>query len=435
MVFDNISGEPLGIAGGTTVSGALALKGGLDASSNPNYPAATIGDVYVVTVAGKVGGASGVTVSVQDQVIATATNAGGTQASVGSSWIVAEGNITIDTDSTMAANSDLVVPSQKAVKTALATKQATGTTVGQAFVNLTNPSAITFPRINADNSVTARSAANFLTDIGAASSGANSSITSLTGLTGRLQTTLTTQQMLLSYDGSNNLGVTVSSAGVATFAPSGGQSVFSGVIIGTYRSATFSGASNFEVTSGTSLFNFNDNLDGNVAQGRTAVNGNSSTISANQSYASMFFSNNSITEAASGTHPMICQLGIQPVVVTGGAGAVTRTATLFIVGPSTATVTDQNYALYVKSGPASFANVQVLSGSNAKAGTFTLTGGTVTHANTSVTANSVVIPTLKTLGGTRAGLPDIVCTAGVGFVATAVGTDTSTYNYVIVEVN
>ena len=38
-----------------------------------------------------------------------------------------------------------------------------GTTVGQALFTLTNPSAITFPRINADNSVTALSAVNFKT--------------------------------------------------------------------------------------------------------------------------------------------------------------------------------------------------------------------------------------------------------------------------------
>lgn len=37
------------------------------------------------------------------------------------------------------------------------------TTVGSAFFTLTNPSTITFPRINADNTVTALSAANFKT--------------------------------------------------------------------------------------------------------------------------------------------------------------------------------------------------------------------------------------------------------------------------------
>jgi len=40
------------------------------------------------------------------------------------------------------------------------------TTVGANFLRLTNPGAITFPRINADNTVTALSAASFLTAIG-----------------------------------------------------------------------------------------------------------------------------------------------------------------------------------------------------------------------------------------------------------------------------
>ena len=43
-----------------------------------------------------------------------------------------------------------------------------GTTVGQAFFMLTNPSAITFARINANNTVTALSAADFRTAIGTA---------------------------------------------------------------------------------------------------------------------------------------------------------------------------------------------------------------------------------------------------------------------------
>jgi hypothetical protein len=40
------------------------------------------------------------------------------------------------------------------------------TTVGKAFFTTANPSAITFPRVNADNTLTYRSAANYLTDLG-----------------------------------------------------------------------------------------------------------------------------------------------------------------------------------------------------------------------------------------------------------------------------
>jgi hypothetical protein len=75
------------------VSGLLDLKGSTDASANPNYLSASKGDAYVVNVAGKVGGASGKSVDVGDMVVAMADNAGGTEAAVGTSWVVLEHNI------------------------------------------------------------------------------------------------------------------------------------------------------------------------------------------------------------------------------------------------------------------------------------------------------------------------------------------------------
>lgn len=79
--------------------------------------------------------------------------------------------------------------------------------------------------------------------------------------------------------------------------------------------------------------------------------------------------------------------------------------------------------------------LKITSGTNAKAGTFTCVAGVATVTNTSITANSVIQVTLKTLGGTRTGNPDIVPTAGVGFVATGGVADTSTYNWYAGEVN
>jgi len=70
----------------TAITGTLKFKGSTDCSANPNYPAASKGDVYVVSVAGKIGGASGASVAVGDEYFATADNAGGTQAVVGASW-------------------------------------------------------------------------------------------------------------------------------------------------------------------------------------------------------------------------------------------------------------------------------------------------------------------------------------------------------------
>lgn len=75
------------------VTGLLDFKGSTDASANPNYPVALKGDAYIVSVAGKVGGASGKSVDVGDVYVASADNAGGTEASVGTSWFVLEHNL------------------------------------------------------------------------------------------------------------------------------------------------------------------------------------------------------------------------------------------------------------------------------------------------------------------------------------------------------
>lgn len=62
-----------------------------------------------------------------------------------------------------------------------------GTTIGKNVFILTNPSAITFPRFNADNTVTPRTAAEILSDIGAQASGSyqplDSDLTTIAGLT------------------------------------------------------------------------------------------------------------------------------------------------------------------------------------------------------------------------------------------------------------
>lgn len=75
------------------VTGLFDLKGGTDCSANPDYPAALKGDAYVVTVAGKIGGASGTTVEVGDLFFSTADNAGGTEAAVGASWDTVQRNL------------------------------------------------------------------------------------------------------------------------------------------------------------------------------------------------------------------------------------------------------------------------------------------------------------------------------------------------------
>lgn len=58
----------------------------LDCSANPNYPAATAGDSYKVSVGGIIGGSSGLVVAVGDLIIASVNSSAGNQATVGANW-------------------------------------------------------------------------------------------------------------------------------------------------------------------------------------------------------------------------------------------------------------------------------------------------------------------------------------------------------------
>lgn len=147
---------------------AYQYKGVIDCSANPNYPAASAGWTYKVSVAGKIGGAAGVVVEVGDSVtcIVDGTSAGN-QATVGANWIVMQTNIdgavvgpasstanaiaifsgttgkvvsdsavVISTDGTFASNSDSKLPSEKAVKTYLTANYYTQTDLGDPTTDL-----------------------------------------------------------------------------------------------------------------------------------------------------------------------------------------------------------------------------------------------------------------------------------------------------------
>ncbi len=80
---------------------AMLFKGGIDCSTNPNYPAADAGWTYKVTVAGKIGGASGPNVQGWDTLICTVdATAWGTQAGVGANWVIIQNNLDVATTST-----------------------------------------------------------------------------------------------------------------------------------------------------------------------------------------------------------------------------------------------------------------------------------------------------------------------------------------------
>ncbi len=125
----------------TAVTGLLDFKGSTDCSANPNYPAALKGDAYVVSVAGKIGGASGTSVDVGDVYVASADNAGGTQGSVGASWFSLEHNA-------VAASAYTDAMARAAVNIAPSTQSGTSYTavLGDAagYIQFTNGAAVAF---------------------------------------------------------------------------------------------------------------------------------------------------------------------------------------------------------------------------------------------------------------------------------------------------
>lgn len=73
---------------------AMVLKGVIDCSGNPNYPAADRGWTYRVSVAGKIGGVAGAVVELGDILLCLADGtAAGDQATVGAYWGVIQVNI------------------------------------------------------------------------------------------------------------------------------------------------------------------------------------------------------------------------------------------------------------------------------------------------------------------------------------------------------
>lgn len=119
-------------------------------------------------------------------------------------------------------------------------------------------------------------------------------------------------------------------------------------------------------------------------------------------------------------------------VVTAGGAAFSGSVTL-----SSGSVQAPN--LFASTGfvdvQAAGQGLRVAEGANAKQGTATLAAGTVTVANTSVTANSRIFLTGQVLGGTAGGLNVTSRIAGTSFTVTSTNAaDTSTFAYEIFEV-
>lgn len=208
---------------------AMLYKGTIDASTNPDYPAGDAGHTYKISVAGKIGGASGPAVEVGDMIICkTDSSATGDHATVGSNWNIIQVNIDGAVIGPVSSTDDALAVFDGTTGKLIKNSSYIPTTVGGNFINLTNPSAISFLRVNADNTISTLSDIDFRNAIGASSS--SGSVTSISAGSGMDFSTITNS-------GSVVLGIPsnitlVSSNGVTSdshthaFAPGGSSSQY-----------------------------------------------------------------------------------------------------------------------------------------------------------------------------------------------------------------
>jgi hypothetical protein len=112
------------------IADAMIYKGSIDCSANPNYPAADAGNTYRVSAAGKIGGASGTSVTLGQILICnTDATSSGDQATVGAYWDIFEAGTT-GAVIAPASTTENYIPQWDYVSGTLKDGKAIGTTTG-----------------------------------------------------------------------------------------------------------------------------------------------------------------------------------------------------------------------------------------------------------------------------------------------------------------
>lgn len=161
-----------------------------------------------------------------------------------------------------------------------------------------------------------------------------------------------------------------------------------------------------------------------------------------------------VANANDGVRLPKANVGIEAIVVNSGTNAMqvfgfgtdTINSVATATGVSQAAGTASAYRCFtagnwIQVGTSSFTNVTITSlltypTSSGRVGTFVTNGATpVTVTNTLVTANSMIFCSIHTPSGTPAGAPPNVSaiTPATNFVTKGTASDTSTYNYMIIE--
>jgi hypothetical protein len=136
----------------------------------------------------------------------------------------------------------------------------------------------------------------------------------------------------------------------------------------------------------------------------------------------------------SGNRSLLSFTGVQTTVGSGATGDTTRIMANGVQALGFDTALVATFAGAVSLSTAG-TTVSIKSGTNAAAGTVTLTGGAGTITSTAIDVNTVIVMSVKTSGGTIGDhTPSVKVNAG-NAVITGSSSDTSTYNWIALKVN
>lgn len=209
---------------------------------------------------------------------------------------------------------------------------------------------------------------------------------------GLLTVTRAAEQVRFEFDASNYLSISVGSTGSTTIDLVGTSPIltFGDNIVqsGGIQTNASANNGNWSVPSGAAVSSSTTatfQIGGATTTAYRCVTrgSTSSVLAAGVSYASILLAQQTITEATSGTHPLLCAMAIRPLTIVNGTATATNGATLYIEGPAITTLPANNYSLWVDSGNVQFDGDLTVSGAMAIA-TGAVTSGTYTPTLTNV---------------------------------------------------
>lgn len=156
------------IAARLAAADAMTYKGAIDASTNPNYPAASAGDTYRISVAGKIGGASGPNVEAGDLLLCHVdSSAAGNHATVGANWDIIQ--INIDGAATLTGSQTLtnktINASNNTITNIGAAEVAAGLLTGQTAETVADNADLLLIYDNSATALRKMTRANFLSGV------------------------------------------------------------------------------------------------------------------------------------------------------------------------------------------------------------------------------------------------------------------------------